>query len=71
MIRRILERGKTSGREDDNIDSLKKRFRTHTELVQPVIEYLEKQVRVVKINSNQSIEQCHKEASEAVLKVLV
>ena len=27
MIRRILERGKTSGREDDNIDSLKKRFR--------------------------------------------
>lgn len=27
MIRRILERGKTSGREDDNIESLKKRFR--------------------------------------------
>lgn len=27
MIRRILERGKTSGREDDNIASLKKRFR--------------------------------------------
>lgn len=27
MIKRILERGKTSGREDDNIESLKKRFR--------------------------------------------
>lgn len=27
MIQRILERGKTSGREDDNIKSLEKRFR--------------------------------------------
>jgi len=70
MIRRILERGKTSGREDDNIDSLKKRFHTHNELSRPVIEYLEKLGKVVKINSNQTIEQCHKEASAAVLKVL-
>jgi adenylate kinase family enzyme len=28
MIQRILERGKTSGRDDDNIETLKKRFRT-------------------------------------------
>ncbi|KAH0830466.1 UMP-CMP kinase [Lanmaoa asiatica] len=70
MIRRIIERGKTSGREDDNIESLRKRFRTHAELTQPVIEYYENQGKVIKIDSNQSIEQCHKEASEAVLKVL-
>jgi len=70
MIQRILERGKTSGREDDNIKSLKKRFQIHHELVQPVIKYLENQGKVVKIDSNQSIEQCHKEASKAVLKVL-
>ncbi|KAF8553394.1 UMP-CMP kinase [Imleria badia] len=70
MIQRILERGKTSGREDDNIESLKKRFHTHNELSQPVIKYLESQGKVVKINSNLSIEECHKEASEAVLKVL-
>ncbi|KAG9318358.1 adenylate kinase-domain-containing protein [Chiua virens] len=70
MIQRILERGKTSGREDDNIESLKKRFRTHDELVEPVIQYFEKQGKVVKINSNQSIEQCHEEASEAISKVL-
>ncbi|KAF8448088.1 UMP-CMP kinase [Boletus edulis BED1] len=71
MIRRILERGKTSGREDDNIESLKKRFQTDKELVQPVIKYLENKGKVIKINSNQSIEQCHKEASEAIHKVLV
>ena len=28
MLSRLLERGKTSGREDDNVESIKKRFRT-------------------------------------------
>lgn len=28
MLKRLLERGKTSGREDDNEESIKKRFRT-------------------------------------------
>ncbi|KAI9566547.1 adenylate kinase-domain-containing protein [Boletus coccyginus] len=70
MIKRILERGKTSGREDDNVETLKKRFQTHNEVTYPVIKHLEKQGIVVKIDSNRSIEQCHKEASEAVLKVL-
>lgn len=27
MLERLLERGKTSGREDDNAESIKKRFR--------------------------------------------
>jgi len=26
MLKRLLERGKTSGRDDDNIESIKKRF---------------------------------------------
>ena len=34
MLQRILERGKTSGRSDDNVESIKKRFSesytTHT-----------------------------------------
>jgi UMP-CMP kinase len=28
MLKRLLERAKTSGREDDNVESIKKRFRT-------------------------------------------
>ncbi len=27
MLKRLLERSKTSGREDDNVESIKKRFR--------------------------------------------
>jgi hypothetical protein len=26
MLQRLLERGKTSGREDDNVESIRKRF---------------------------------------------
>jgi len=29
MLNRLLERGKTSGREDDNVESITKRFRMY------------------------------------------
>ncbi|KAI1808378.1 UMP-CMP kinase [Daldinia bambusicola] len=51
MERRLLERGKTSGREDDNADSIRKRFRTFVETSMPVVDYFEKQDRVVKVDA--------------------
>jgi len=36
---RLLERGKSSGRTDDNIESIKKRFNTFKSETTPVIEY--------------------------------
>lgn len=38
MTSRILERSKSSGRADDNIDSIKKRFQTYKNETMPVIE---------------------------------
>jgi len=35
---RIMERSKTSGRTDDNLESLRKRFATYEEQTKPVIE---------------------------------
>lgn len=32
MLTRLLERGKTSGRADDNVESIKKRFREYAQL---------------------------------------
>ena len=52
MERRLLERGKTSGREDDNAESIRKRFRTFIETSMPVVEYFEKQDRVVRIRAD-------------------
>lgn len=51
MEARLLERGKTSGRADDNAESIRKRFRTFVETSMPVVEYFEKQGRVVKIDA--------------------
>merc|ERR1711941_98330 len=43
MEERLLERGKTSGRSDDNAEAIKKRFKTYQEESFPIIEmYKEK-----------------------------
>lgn len=51
MRDRIKERSKTSGRADDNEESLKKRFVTYRETSFPVIEYYIKQGKCADINS--------------------
>lgn len=61
MQRRLLQRGITSGRSDDNLESIVKRFRTFVETSMPVVEYFESQDRVIKILASQSIEEVYKE----------
>ncbi|KAI8598482.1 uridylate kinase [Dissophora ornata] len=46
MLKRLMKRGETSGRSDDNIESIKKRFRTFTDTSYPVIEYYNKSDKV-------------------------
>lgn len=60
MERRLLERGKTSGRTDDNIESIRKRFKTFVETSMPVIEYYEAKGKVHRIDATQSIEEVTK-----------
>ncbi len=42
MEQRLLHRGKTSGRNDDNPETIKKRFDTFTNETKPVIDMFEK-----------------------------
>ena len=51
MKERLLNRGKTSGRTDDNEESIQKRFKTFVETSMPVVEYFEKEGRVVKVSA--------------------
>ncbi|RSL56308.1 hypothetical protein CEP54_008897 [Fusarium duplospermum] len=51
MEKRILERGKTSGRSDDNAESIRKRFRTFIETSMPVVDHFEKEGKVVKLDA--------------------
>ncbi|KAI9747181.1 MAG: bifunctional uridylate/adenylate kinase [Lichina confinis] len=52
MLERLLNRAKTSGRADDNPDSIKKRFRTFEETSMPVVDYFRKQTKVVTVDAS-------------------
>jgi len=70
MVSRLLERGKTSGRDDDNVESIKKRLVTYEQKTMPVIEYYGKQGKVVKIDSSVSVDEVYKVASAVVRKII-
>lgn len=57
LEKRILERAKTSGRADDNIESFKKRVKTYEEETKPILEIFENKGQIVKINSENSIDE--------------
>ncbi|GAN05802.1 bifunctional uridylate/adenylate kinase [Mucor ambiguus] len=59
LLERLLKRGETSGRVDDNIESIKKRFRVFKETSFPVIEAFEKKNKVRQINSEQTVEEVY------------
>ncbi|CAK8675897.1 unnamed protein product [Clavelina lepadiformis] len=47
---RILKRGQSSGRTDDNIESLRKRFNTYTKETVPIVRHYDQLEKVRKIN---------------------
>ena len=44
LEKRLLERGKSSGRADDNIETIRKRFNTYTEQTTPFLSYYQENV---------------------------
>jgi len=68
MLQRLLNRGKTSGRSDDNLESIKKRFRTFVETSMPVIEYFEKQGKVAKIDATKRPDEVYTVVKDALSK---
>ncbi|GAA6007778.1 hypothetical protein JCM11491_003961 [Sporobolomyces phaffii] len=67
---RLLERGKTSGRDDDNAESIKKRFQTFINTSMPVVDYYRKQGKVVDIDSSKTIDQVYEEIVAGIKPVL-
>jgi len=64
MQKRLLNRGKTSGRSDDNEESIKKRFKTFVDTSMPVVDYFEGEGRVVKVVATRSPDEVYKETRE-------
>lgn len=56
MLQRLLERGKTSGRTDDNTESIKKRFKVFVETSMPVVDYFAAQGKLVKLRCDEPVD---------------
>ena len=50
MTKRLLGRAETSGRVDDNEETIKKRLKTFHDVTTPVIEYYEKAGKLKKVS---------------------
>ena len=57
LEKRLLKRGETSGRDDDNIESIKKRFRTFKETSMPVVEWFGSRGMLRTVSSVQTVEE--------------
>ncbi|KAJ8278575.1 hypothetical protein GJAV_G00089070 [Gymnothorax javanicus] len=56
-INRCLERGKSSGRTDDNRESLEKRIQTYLHSTRPIIELYQQQGKVRTVDASRSVEE--------------
>lgn len=65
LTQRILERGQTSGRTDDNRETIGRRFRTYSQQALPVIDTLQRQGLVTKLDAAPSTQQVETAAGEA------
>lgn len=59
MEQRLLKRGETSGRDDDNAESIRKRFRTFVDTSMPVVEDFEKKGKVVAVKATGSVDEVY------------
>jgi adenylate kinase len=54
MVERFLSRGKSSGRVDDNEETIKKRLKTFVESTEPVITHYQAQNKVRRVDSSKA-----------------
>jgi UMP-CMP kinase len=70
MVDRIVERSKTSGRADDNKESLAKRFVTFEETSMPVVDHYRALGLCVNINSTPVIQEVYAQVKSVLAERL-
>ena len=71
MLNRLLKRAETSGRVDDNEETIRKRFTTFQNQSVPVVDHYDAMGLVSKIDGNTSPEEAYAEVKSAMDKVFV
>jgi adenylate kinase len=66
LIKRIVDRGKTSGRADDNVETAKKRLDTYYSQTLPLKDFYIKEGKYAKINGVGSIDGIYADIKKAI-----
>ena len=66
MKRRIMKRGETSGRADDNEETFKARIRVYVEETQPVVDHFRQIDRLYEVSAEGSVEEGFEEVRQVV-----
>ncbi len=66
LIKRLLERGKVSGRSDDNLETITKRIQTYYNQTAPVIDFYQNEGTAVDIKGVGSIDDIFGSIAEAI-----
>ena len=69
-LKRMILRGKTSGRSDDNLKTIKNRFKVYRAQTKPLLDYYQKQKKITNIDGRPNIEAIFKEIT-TILKTRV
>jgi len=64
MEARLLKRGETSGRTDDNPESIRKRFHTYLESTLPIIDRFAKEGKVQRVLATASVAEVYNVVKE-------
>eukprot|EP00921_Rhytidocystis_pertsovi_P002646 GHVQ01004546.1.p1 GENE.GHVQ01004546.1~~GHVQ01004546.1.p1 ORF type:complete len:218 (+),score=28.82 GHVQ01004546.1:535-1188(+) len=65
MEDRLLKRGENSGRTDDNIESIRKRFRTFTNETIPIVQNFKQQGKLKSVNAMRTIDEIWDDVQKA------
>uniref|UniRef100_A0A087XZU7 Adenylate kinase isoenzyme 1 n=1 Tax=Poecilia formosa TaxID=48698 RepID=A0A087XZU7_POEFO len=66
MVKRLLKRGETSGRSDDNEETIKKRLDLYYKATEPVIAFYEGRGIVKKVDSELAVDDVFAQVSKAI-----
>ena len=69
IIRRLIERGKTSGRADDNLETIKERLVVYHDQTRPIDDYYELSDRYVRIQGMGAISEIFGRISRVLNKI--
>ncbi|MBD5216635.1 MAG: adenylate kinase [Bacteroidales bacterium] len=68
LVRRMIERGKSSGRADDNLETIQKRLSVYHKQTQPLCEYYKNAGKYRAINGNGTVDEIFGEIKEQLKK---